>query len=380
MIPEDVKTEMKPCPFCGAKFKLSQEPHDNHPIAGMYYIYHDYGPLGSPARECRLDITGHFHSEKEAVDFWNRRAILTDREARSGWRDIASLTPEDGMIVVGYGEYRERDGFSPAFMRWHAVLNGWTVTGMPFYPTHWMPIPAAPSASPSPSREETEGEKEELGWKNGEARSPLGDLYEACQLSPLVWVTRKNGTEIATWVSSESLARGVAQADFDRLKKTSKDPSKGKSYHVVFDKFPDHDAPRFIELEDDNGRSISAGEWKKRDDGLVELVLPAETPPKPVPSALLLEAEKALEEAEETLGLVEHKAFPDPAHHETVKALGRRIGFGALMSTAEAGWREVLQESGVPSGGEFVSGPCRVTVDTCLAKIRSTLSKIRGEA
>ena len=84
------------------------------------------------------------------------RAILTDREARSGWRDIASLTPEDGMIVVGYGEYRERDGFSPAFMRWHAVLNGWTVTGMPFYPTHWMPIPAAPSASPSPSREETE--------------------------------------------------------------------------------------------------------------------------------------------------------------------------------------------------------------------------------
>jgi hypothetical protein len=48
-----------------------------------------------------------------------------------------------------------------------------------------------------------------------------------------------------------------------------------KNYHVVFDGFPSPEGPRFVELEDDAGCSISAGEWRKRDDGLTELVLPA---------------------------------------------------------------------------------------------------------
>jgi hypothetical protein len=82
---------------------------------------------------------------------------------------------------------------------------------------------------------------------------------------------------------------------------------------------------------------------------------------------------KALEEAEETLGLVQSKALPDPRHHDQVKELGKKIGFGALMSTAEAGWREVLEEVGLPFGGEFVSGPCRSTVDNCLSVIRAAL-------
>lgn len=47
------------------------------------------------------------------------------------------------------------------------------------------------------------------------------------------------------------------------------------TYHLVFDKFPSPEGSRFIELEDSNGRSISAGEWKQRKDGYVELVLPA---------------------------------------------------------------------------------------------------------
>lgn len=46
------------------------------------------------------------------------------------------------------------------------------------------------------------------------------------------------------------------------------------NYHIVFDGFPAPDGPRFVELENDAGRSISAGEWKLRDDGLTELVIP----------------------------------------------------------------------------------------------------------
>lgn len=83
---------------------------------------------------------------------------------------------------------------------------------------------------------------------------------------------------------------------------------------------------------------------------------------------------KALEDVQDTLALVEHPAFPDPVHHERVKALGREIGFGALMSTAEAGWREVLVEKDYPLGGEFVSGPCRSTVESTLKTIRAMLA------
>ena len=63
----------------------------------------------------------------------------------AGWQDISTLEPKDGMIVMGWGEYRERDGFSPAFMRWSEFVGGWAVNALPFYPTHWMPLPAAPA-------------------------------------------------------------------------------------------------------------------------------------------------------------------------------------------------------------------------------------------
>jgi hypothetical protein len=48
----------------------------------------------------------------------------------------------------------------------------------------------------------------------------------------------------------------------------------GSSYRLVFDGFPSPTGPRFIELEDDNGKSIEAGEWRARSDGNCELVLP----------------------------------------------------------------------------------------------------------
>lgn len=95
-----------------------------------------------------------------------------------------------------------------------------------------------------------------------------------------------------------------------------------------------------------------------------------------------LEAERAererlrevLDETERVLALMERPASPDPMFHKEVKALGRSIGFGAMMATAEAGWREMLELEGY-GGGEHVSGPTRSTVNNSLKCIRAALSR-----
>lgn len=48
-----------------------------------------------------------------------------------------------------------------------------------------------------------------------------------------------------------------------------------EEFHIIFDGFPSPDGPRFIEVENASGRSINAGEWRKRDDGFCELVIKA---------------------------------------------------------------------------------------------------------
>lgn len=88
---------------------------------------------------------------------------------------------------------------------------------------------------------------------------------------------------------------------------------------------------------------------------------------------------EALEECVAVMAMQEHPRCPDPAYHEEVKALGRRIGFGALMGTASAGWREVAAEKGYPTGGEFVAGPCFSTLTATLRKARQALSNTPGK-
>ncbi len=45
------------------------------------------------------------------------------------------------------------------------------------------------------------------------------------------------------------------------------------SLHFVFDKFPSPDGACFIEVETPEGKSVSVGEWRRRDDGFVEMVV-----------------------------------------------------------------------------------------------------------
>jgi post-segregation antitoxin (ccd killing protein) len=70
---EPVQRMLKPCPLCGADFCIAQEPQDNHPVGGMFYIFHDYGPVGSDARKCIINVGRHFSTAEEAAAAWNQR-------------------------------------------------------------------------------------------------------------------------------------------------------------------------------------------------------------------------------------------------------------------------------------------------------------------
>ena len=82
----------------------------------------------------------------------------------------------------------------------------------------------------------------------------------------------------------------------------------------------------------------------------------------------------ALQECIEVLELVEHPRREDPDYGAVVAALGDRIGYGALMSSASASWRRRMKEDGFPVGSEFVAGPCQGTVTRALQIARAALS------
>jgi hypothetical protein len=82
----------------------------------------------------------------------------------------------------------------------------------------------------------------------------------------------------------------------------------------------------------------------------------------------------ALMDAEETLALAASPNIPDPRHMDEVRALGERIGYGNLMTTASAIWGEKMEAAGI-GGSEFVAGPCRSTVEKALALVRSAIKE-----
>jgi hypothetical protein len=96
--------ELKPCPFCGGKFKMSQEPSDNGYVAGQFYIYHEGG--GS---ECVLDITRHFDNEQDAVTMWNTRASSSRAETGEGGFMAKLDATIDGNIEA-YNAHMETAG------------------------------------------------------------------------------------------------------------------------------------------------------------------------------------------------------------------------------------------------------------------------------
>lgn len=57
--------------------------------------------------------------------------------------------------------------------------------------------------------------------------------------------------------------------------------AQGSALHVVFDGPPGPESGRFVECETPDGRSINAGEWQQRPDGLWQLVVPGKIAAQP---------------------------------------------------------------------------------------------------
>ena len=103
-----LSNELLPCPVCGSAFLISQEPHDNHLVAGKFYIFHEYGPIGSAARACPIDVPKHFDTREEAIAAWNRRT--PDPELLAARRTIEEMTGalRDLVLLVDLVEASDR--------------------------------------------------------------------------------------------------------------------------------------------------------------------------------------------------------------------------------------------------------------------------------
>ncbi len=88
-----------------------------------------------------------------------------------------------------------------------------------------------------------------------------------------------------------------------------------------------------------------------------------------------LKLRNALSETEKVLALMERPAREDPEYAGQVQAIGNGVSYGAIMSSAEALWRQYLESRGGPTGGEHVHGPARDTVNKILATVREALSR-----
>ncbi|MCH8233144.1 MAG: hypothetical protein IIB82_10955, partial [Bacteroidetes bacterium] len=48
----------------------------------------------------------------------------------------------------------------------------------------------------------------------------------------------------------------------------TKEAEKNVPINIIFDGPPNHESGRFVEVETDDGKSINAGKWTERPDGL----------------------------------------------------------------------------------------------------------------
>lgn len=112
------------------------------------------------------------------------------------------------------------------------------------------------------------------------------DSLDLDKTEQLVDAARSVGGAILRGVADDWHATQVALAESERVPDVQKATvARGERVHVIFDGPPGPESGRFVEVEDDRGNSIRAGEWSKRRDGLWVLSLDATVAEADKPSA-----------------------------------------------------------------------------------------------
>jgi hypothetical protein len=211
-------------------------------------------------------------------------------------------------------------------------------------------------ATPSPIAQSSECS---CDWATGECQGPVGCKAVA--------------QAIAQSSEGESAVAATPQVSLKRM-----GLSDGRTDYFVMIKVGDREvSPHVFRDEYKAAYHVALYDWLLTGRGeKPEIVAfgPHDWPARPVDPAQPSGMREALQECIDVLALVEHPRREDPQYGVEVAALGDRIGYGALMSSASASWRKRLKEDGYPVGGEFVAGPCQATVTRALRMAREALT------
>lgn len=86
----------------------------------------------------------------------------------------------------------------------------------------------------------------------------------------------------------------------------------------------------------------------------------------------------ALEEMMKITMMGAQPAQIDPQYGKAVASLGSQVGFGVVMMSASAAWREDLKNAGYPTGGEFAVGPCVSTLQFARKRATDALDRVKN--
>jgi hypothetical protein len=182
--------EVLPCPFCGNEVKSQSFWYGcapgNEPRG--YYVFclecSETDALDGPRRDTLED----------AIAAWNRRtppAMSADHIGDAqGWRDIATAPRDGDDLLVSDDETGARHVSYWTGECWSGP-NG-------FKPTHWQPLPTAPSAHPAPIKPSVDtGELRERvlasigsAWAHGTHGKPFDVKAETDAILDLIQTER----------------------------------------------------------------------------------------------------------------------------------------------------------------------------------------------
>lgn len=170
---------------------------------------------------------------------------------------------EDGLPDI-------KDGDQWGNVIWGNVLTPSATRILPWYSpsermssSHWMPVNYPPLPPPPKEVNSVESICIDIGCSGLDSQCP-GNLH--CEIIQKIICPKEQPHE-----PNHPIPGGIKMTSENTENKIENTESK---IHIVFDGPPSQTAGRFVEVETPDGKGISYGNWKKREDGYWVLEIP----------------------------------------------------------------------------------------------------------